>query len=111
MTDALDRNSERTPLAKTLLLTIALPDFYAEDITQAEADELYEGDLTDLVYEAMSLITHTVRVTVATGSKSGNDFHSVRGVIQRAEVVDRENGHDQPEDERLTAAIEEGRTW
>lgn len=96
-------------MTRTLVLTIALPDYYAEDITQAEADEWYEGDLAELALESMHLITPTVRILLATGDKGGNDLHEVRGVVLSVTARDREQGDDDPEDERLSEMIEDGR--
>lgn len=96
-----------TGLKRTLLLTIALPDYYAEDIDQAMADEFYGGDLSDTALEEMSLITTTARLLVAHGDKEGNTLIELRAVIVKADVVDRTPEHDQPEDERLADLIED----
>lgn len=97
------------PLTRTLVLTIALPDFYVEDVTQDVADEFYEGNLGELAEEAMMLITHTARLFVATGDKGGKELHDARAVILRAHVLDRVQEHDHPEDERLTEMLAEWR--
>jgi hypothetical protein len=94
---------------RTLLVTIALPDFYAEDLTKEASDEFYGGDWNGFVYDAMSLISPTVRLLVATGDKGGNDLWDVRGVIVGSEVDGRADRYEEPEDERLTEMIEEWR--
>lgn len=93
-------------LTKTLVLTIALPDFYAEDLPE-NADEYWDGDMSEAVSEAMSLITSTVRILVAHGDREGNSLFDMRAVIIARDVVDREPPHDEPEDERLTEMVEE----
>ena len=88
------------PLTKTLLLTIALPDFYAEDLD--EEAEMYDGDLMNALYDVAGFISMTGRFVNLSGDKEGNDLHSSRAVVIGASVVDRKPEHDEPEDERLT---------
>ena len=97
-------------LTKTLLLTIALPDFWAEDIPE-DAAEMWDGDMMESVYSAAGLISDTARLLIMHGDECGNELHSMRAVIVAADVVDRTPAHNQPEDERLTGAIEDGETW
>jgi hypothetical protein len=100
--------TERKPaLRKSLLLTIAVPDFYADDLEQSA--ECYDGDLTDAFYDNAGLISSTARLSIMSGDMSGNDLHSMRAVLVSAAVVDRIPAHDEPEDERLTGALERGR--
>jgi hypothetical protein len=101
--------SETPILTRTLVLTIALPDFNVEDVTQEAATEFYDGSVEELAFEAMSLITHTARLFVATGDKGGNGLHDARAVIVAADVVERIEEHDEPQDERLTEMLREWR--
>ena len=94
-------------LTKTLLLTIALPDFWAEDIPQ-DAAEYWDGDMVEAVYSAAGFISDTARLFIMHGDECGNDLHAMRAVIVSADVVERIPAHDEPEDERLTGAIEDG---
>jgi hypothetical protein len=94
-------------LTKTLLLTIALPDFWAEDITPEHAEEYWEGDMREAALEPMDLITMTARLLIARGDMSGNDLVDSRAVIISADVVEREASHDEVEDERLSWMVEE----
>jgi len=93
-------------LTKTLVLTIALPDFFAEDLPE-NADEYWDGDMSEAVAEAMSLITSTARLLIAHGDREGNSLFDMRAVIIARDVVDREPYHDEPEDERLTEMVED----
>ena len=93
-------------LTKTLLLTIALPDFWAEDIPE-DAAEFWDGDMMESVYSSAGLISDTARLFIMHGDECGNDLHAMRAVLVAADVVDRVPEHDAEEDERLTAAIEE----
>lgn len=102
-------NVPKPTLTKTLLLTVALPDFYAEDLTRETADEFYGGDMLDMGHEEMGLLSGTLRVFLMTGDKGGNDLHDARGVLVGLDVVDRVEAHDEPEDERLTDALAEWR--
>lgn len=93
-------------LTKTLLLTIALPDFWAEDIPE-DAAEYWDGNMMESVYSAAGLVSDTARLFIMHGDECGNDLHAMRAVIVSADVVDRTPDHDSEEDERLTGAIEE----
>ncbi|MEN6426071.1 MAG: hypothetical protein ABFE13_11950 [Phycisphaerales bacterium] len=95
-------------LTKTLLLTIALPDFWAEDIPD-DAAELWDGDMMEAVYSSAGLISDTARIFIMHGDECGNDLHLLRAVIVSADVVDRVPEHDVEEDERLTGAIAGGK--
>lgn len=92
---------------QTLLLTFALPDFYADGLSESAG--FYDGNLTEAFYEEAGLISSTARLSIMSGDKGGNDLHSMRAVLVSASVVDRVPAHDEPEDERLTAALEEDR--
>ena len=91
--------------SQTLLLTLAIPDFYADDL--AEAANFYDGDLTEAFYNEAGLISSTARLSIMSGDKGGNDLHSMRAVLVSASVADRIPAHDEPEDERLTEALAE----
>ncbi len=92
-------------LTKTVLVTVALPDFYAEDL-EGTAEEMYDGDMTEAFFEEAGLISNTARLVNLSGDTEGNDLHSSRAVIVGVAVADRIPTHDEPEDERLTYAIE-----
>lgn len=100
-----------TKLTRTLLLTIAVPDVWAEDLTMEQAQEFYGGDFNEMAYNELALISSTVKLFIATGDKGGNDVHDLRGVIVGFEVDGRDPKYDEPEDERLTAGIDEWAEW
>ena len=87
-------------LTKTLVLSIALPDFYAEDLGE-EADGFYDGDVMAALFEETGMLSLTARFFNLTGSKEGNELQDSRAVIVGAAVVERKPDHDEPEDERL----------
>jgi len=101
-----------TPMVKqtrTLLVTLALPDFNCEDLTQEQADEWFEGDLQEMVTEAMCLIEPTVRVLFATGDKGGNELQDIVGKLVKVEIRDREPAYEAEEHERMTEMVADWR--
>lgn len=94
-----------TPASRTLVVTVALPDFNCEDLTQAQADEWFEGDLQEMATEAMCLIEPTVRILFATGDKGGNELQDLVGNIVKIEVRDREPSDEVEEHERMGEMI------
>jgi hypothetical protein len=104
-----------SPFERTLILEIALPDYYAEDYrldrdeTMAEVlrefcdsehptpEQLGEVCMEDSGETAGGF----VRLSILTGSKDGNELQRVDGFIVSAKIVLREPDHDRERDERL----------
>ena len=98
-----------TPLTKTLILEIALPDFWAEDFDGEDMRDFY-GDgapltpeqMLDALSEEAGFITGGhVRVLILTGSKGGNELQRMDGWIIGASVVARAPDHERAKDDRL----------
>lgn len=99
-------------LTHTLLITLALPDVYVEDLTEEALREV--GWLlhdTDAIYDGLSLVSRTARLLLATGDKGGNELQDSRAVILSMDVQPRADEHDEPEDERLTEMIQNWCLW
>ena len=99
----------RNDLSKTLILTIALSDFWAEDMTQEQANEYYEGNMQNLIFDESGIIDLSCRVILLHGDEVGTELFNMKGVILEADVVDRMPEHDDPEDERLTSHMQDVR--
>lgn len=93
-------------LTKTLLLTLALPDMYVEDLTQEYADEYYGSNVMEQVFEALGLITSTARLLLLRGDMGGNEVMTQHAVLIDASIVERTVTHNQPEDERFAEELE-----
>lgn len=84
-----DRNSETTApqssvkpeLTRLLVLEIALPDYYAEDLTPEAADEFMDGDMDELIHGSLCLVTPHVRLIATTGDKGGTETQDVEGIV------------------------------
>jgi hypothetical protein len=90
---------------KTIVLTIALPEYYADDLTSEHFDEFWGGDQTEGIYEAMGLLSDTARFVVLHGDEGGNELHSLHAIILECRV--ESDIHDVAEDERLTSFLED----
>lgn len=105
------------PLTKTLILEIALPDFWAEDFDGEDMRAFYGDEdgspltpeqMMDALSEEAGMITGGhVRVITLTGSKGGNELQRMEGWIVGARVVPREPDHERTKDERLDDHEEE----
>lgn len=112
-------------MKQTLILEIALPDYYAEDYrldrdeAMAEALRLWFDveDGADLTPEQLGAACLEdsgetsggfVRLSLLTGSEGGNELQRVDGFIVGARVVPRTADHERERDERL---IEHEEDW
>jgi hypothetical protein len=110
-----------TPLTRTLILEIALPDFNAEDLDpdSPEIREFYgtgdgqgamtSEDVLGMVENESGLTTPRVNLALLVGSKDGNFLERVKGQIIGARIVPREPSHELADDDRLDDAEERDR--
>jgi len=103
--------------SRTLILEIALPDFYCEDyrldgpdpyMNQALAEAVeYEPDGATpewLGWQALDdsgLTTHRVNLSILLGSKDGNFLERVKGQLVGQRIVERTPEHELSDDDRL----------
>jgi hypothetical protein len=86
---------------RTLILEIALPDYYLEDWD--ETLSFYEGDeeTLDIIQNESGLCSGRVNLSILLGDKGGTFVERVKGQIVAARVVPREPDHELSDDERL----------
>lgn len=94
---------------RLMVLTVALPEFYAEDLTQEHADEYWNGDMSEAAWEGLDfLISPTCRLLVAQGDETGNNtLFNLNAQVVAATVTDFDEYQLEPEDERLTQMLED----
>jgi hypothetical protein len=86
---------------RTLILEIALPDYYLEDWD--ETVEFYPGDADtlEMIENESGLCSPRVNLTLLLGGKDGTWAERISGQIVGARVVPRENEHELSDDSRL----------
>lgn len=102
---------------RTLILEIALPDFYCEDYrldgsdpymneALAEALEIDGAEPTPEWFgwralDDSGLTTHRINLTILLGSKDGNFLERVKGQLVGHRIVPRTPEHELSDDDRL----------
>lgn len=100
---------------QTLILEIALPDFYCEDYRVDGEDEIMnqtlreacESDsptpeqLGDVALEDSGLTTDRINLSILLGSKDGNFLERVKGQLVGSRIVPRTSDHELSDDTRL----------
>jgi hypothetical protein len=92
--------------SKTLVLTVALPDFYAEDLSDKKAGEYGFDNLWEMLAEDSGLLSNVVNVLYLQGDRESTGCYETRGVILAAAVVNYEASHNELYDDRMTGYLE-----
>jgi hypothetical protein len=108
---------------RTLILEIALPDFYCEDYRLDGNDPYMNEALTEALngdeptpewfgWQALQdsgLTTHRVNLAILLGSKDGNFLERVKGQLVGQRIVARTPEHELSDDTRLDEYEEDDR--
>jgi len=87
-------------LANTLVLTVALPGFNAEDLVGVSEME-YDGDSLTMLSENAGVCSSRVNLSLLYGDKDGTEVMRIKGTLLSCGVVERRAEHELSDDPRL----------